>query len=196
MDRSANFRNWTSGRIEAATDKFARWQKTRTESRPLGVTPRSISLSQHVRTPRTSSKFIKTGSFNRRAHYAMKFHHRRNSRPLLPPCSSRDLSREGTRSIHPWWNRLSSRERNRPLDPGQGSSSRSRASRPLRGHLRLICALLGRRIAETSTISNSVPFVSSRKSNEHRGCELKRKLEGIKENRFRKEDATGVINLT
>lgn len=38
------------------------------------VTPRSISLWSNTRAPRTS-KFIKTGSFNRRAHYAvaMKF---------------------------------------------------------------------------------------------------------------------------
>lgn len=61
------------------------------------VTPRSISLWSNTRAPRTS-KFIKTGSFNRRAHYAvaMKFH-----RPSAPPPladSSRDLSREQARN--------------------------------------------------------------------------------------------------
>lgn len=89
-----------SRRIKAATDKFlkrARKKRGRSRRREVFrprpyrgrivarwlVTPRSISLPKrlHVRrttrahragsrTPRTS-KFIKTGSFNRRAHYAL-----------------------------------------------------------------------------------------------------------------------------
>lgn len=117
----------------------------------------------------------------------MKFHYRRNSPPLLLPLLVHLAIYLGEETLGPSVVEPVVVER---VGIGSEGGSRSRASRPLRGHLRLICALLGRRkrIAETSTIS--FQFHSIRledRTNERTNIErmrIKKKLEGSYANKF------------